>query len=152
MFKPKKILLPNQEAVVKAALQELPMPSRRLFLKQALSLGSLSLLSGCSLGDDSSIEQALQKMSKFNDQVQAWLFDPARMAPTYPESMITRPFPFNAYYGREDIPEVDADDYRLEVSGLVADKHAWTLPELYQLPQSSQVTRLICVEGWSAIG
>ncbi|HEU0186441.1 MAG TPA: molybdopterin-dependent oxidoreductase, partial [Gallionellaceae bacterium] len=47
---------------------------------------------------------------------------------------------------------VDADDYRLEVSGLVADKHAWTLPELYQLPQSSQVTRLICVEGWSAIG
>lgn len=152
MFKPKKILLPDQEAVVKAAVQELPMPSRRLFLKQALSLGSLSLLSGCSLSDESSVEQALLQVSKFNDQVQAWLFDPARMAPTYPESMITRPFPFNAYYGREDIPEVDADDYRLEVSGLVADKHAWTLPELYQLPQTSQVTRLICVEGWSAIG
>ena len=28
----------------------------------------------------------------------------------------------------------------------------WTLPELYALPQVSQVTRHICVEGWSAIG
>jgi DMSO/TMAO reductase YedYZ molybdopterin-dependent catalytic subunit len=30
-------------------------------------------------------------------------------------------------------------------------KH-WTLPDLYALPQVSQVTRHICVEGWSAIG
>ena len=37
------------------------------------------------------------KISYFNDDVQAWLFDPNRLAPTYPESMITRPFPFNAY-------------------------------------------------------
>jgi DMSO/TMAO reductase YedYZ molybdopterin-dependent catalytic subunit len=26
------------------------------------------------------------------------------------------------------------------------------LPELYELPQTSQITRHICVEGWSAIG
>ena len=31
-------------------------------------------------------------------------------------------------------------------------KKAWTLPELYALPQISQITRHICVEGWSAIG
>lgn len=152
MFQPKRMQTLDQNTVVKDALKELPMPSRRLFMQRALSLGGLSLLSGCSLSDENSVERALLKVSRFDDKVQAWLFDPARMAPTYPESMITRPFPFNAYYGREDIPEVDADDYRLEVSGLVADKHAWSLPELYQLPQTSQVTRLICVEGWSAIG
>ena len=28
----------------------------------------------------------------------------------------------------------------------------WTLEELYQLPQVKQITRHICVEGWSAIG
>jgi DMSO/TMAO reductase YedYZ molybdopterin-dependent catalytic subunit len=92
------------------------------------------------------------KISRFNDDVQAWLFDPNKLAPTYPESMITKPFPFNAYYERDKIPEVDGDEYLLEVSGLVADKHSWSLEELYQLPQTDQVTRHICVEGWSAIG
>jgi DMSO/TMAO reductase YedYZ molybdopterin-dependent catalytic subunit len=94
----------------------------------------------------------LKKISMLNDEFQAWLFDPKKLAPTYPETMITKPFPFNAYYGREDIPEIDEEDYFLEVSGLVADKHRWTLAELRQLPQTSQVTRHICVEGWSAIG
>jgi DMSO/TMAO reductase YedYZ molybdopterin-dependent catalytic subunit len=128
------------------------MPSRRLFMQRGLTLGGLSMLSGCALSDENSVERALLKVSEFNDKVQAWLFDPKLMAPTYPESMITQPFPFNAFYGRDEIPEVDAEDFRLEISGLVADKHSWTLKELYQLPQTTQVTRLICVEGWSAIG
>ena len=36
--------------------------------------------------------------------------------------------------------------------GLVDNKKSWTLDELYKLPQVKQVTRHICVEGWSAIG
>lgn len=152
MFKPKRIQTLHQQTIVDAAIKELPMPSRRLFLQRGLTLGGLSMLSGCALSDENSVERALLKVSEFNDKVQAWLFDPKLMAPTYPESMITRPFPFNAFYGAGEIPEIDAEDYRLEISGLVADKHSWTLEELYQLPQTSQVTRLICVEGWSAIG
>ena len=152
MREEKKILTLDEPAVVKAALQELPLPSRRLFMKRALTLGGLSLLSGCAVTDEASVERALMKVSRFNDKVQAWLFDPNRLAPTYPDSMITRPFPFNAFYGRDEIPEIDADSYRLEISGMVADKHAWTLDQLYKLPQTSQVTRHICVEGWSAVG
>jgi DMSO/TMAO reductase YedYZ molybdopterin-dependent catalytic subunit len=152
MIKPTKFQLLDQSSIVKDALHVLPSPARRLFLKRALTLGGLSMLSGCTLSDGASIEKALLKVSSFNDEVQAWLFDPNRLAPTYPESMITRPFPFNAYYGREDIPKVDGTSFRLEISGLVADRHAWSLDELYQLPQTSQVTRHICVEGWSAIG
>jgi len=136
----------------KEALRRIAQPSRRAFLKHSLTLGGLSLLSGCAIVDDKSIEKALMRVSRFNDGVQAWLFDPKRLAPTYPESMITRPFPFNAYYAEDEVPEVDAGPYRLEVSGLVADKHAWTLAELRALPQTDQVTRHICVEGWSAIG
>ena len=82
----------------------------------------------------------------------AALFDPNRLAPTYPDSMITRPFPFNAYYGEDEIREVDGDTWRLEVTGLVADKRNWTLADLRAMPQQEQVTRHICVEGWSAIG
>jgi DMSO/TMAO reductase YedYZ molybdopterin-dependent catalytic subunit len=140
------------DAVVKEALAQLEQPARRLFLRNSLTLGGLSLLTSCVISDDKSAETALMKISRMNDTVQAWLFDPNRLAPTYPESMITRPFPFNAYYAENEAPEVDGNDFRLEVSGLVADRHAWSLPELHALPQTDQITRHICVEGWSAIG
>jgi DMSO/TMAO reductase YedYZ molybdopterin-dependent catalytic subunit len=127
-------------------------PARRAFLQRTLTLGGLSLLSGCSIVDETSVETALMKISRFNDKVQGWIFDPNALAPTYPDSMITRPFPFNAYYGEDEVREVDADSYRLEVSGLVADRRNWKLEELRAMPQTDQVTRHICVEGWSAIG
>ena len=37
-------------------------------------------------------------------------------------------------------------------TGLVENKKSWTLGELYRLPQVKQITRHICVDGWSAIG
>ncbi len=52
----------------------------------------------------------------------------------------------------EGVQSVDGASYKLELSGLIRDKKPWTLPELYALPQTSQITRHICVEGWSAIG
>jgi DMSO/TMAO reductase YedYZ molybdopterin-dependent catalytic subunit len=129
---------------------------RRLFLKRGLSLGALSLLAGCELTDkltyDERVQRVLTAMSRWNDGAQAWLFDPKRLAPEFPESMITRPFPFNAYYDEDEVRVVDAADYQLEVGGLVKEKKAWRLPDLYALPEASQVTRHICVEGWSAIG
>ena len=45
-----------------------------------------------------------------------------------------------------------ASTYQLEIGGLVDNKKPWTLPELYKLPEVSQITRHVCVEGWSAIG
>src|SRR5205823_11445779 len=71
---------------------------------------------------------------------------------TYPESAVQRPFPFNAYYPEDEAPEVDREDYKLEVGGMVDNTKSWTLDELYALPQETQITRLVCVEGWSAIG
>ena len=142
--------------VLKEACREvarrLDAPARRIFMQRSLTLGGLSLLTGCSIVDEESVESALVQVSRFNDKVQARLFDPQRMAPTYPDSMITRPFPFNAYYGEDEIREVDEAGYRLELSGLIADKSAWTLAALRAMPQTSQVTRHICVEGWSAVG
>jgi len=126
---------------------------RRLFLRQGLSLGALALLGGCDVTNADSVQKALWAMSRWNDRVQGWIFDPSRLAPEFPESAITMPFPFNAFYGMDEAPSVDAASYKLELGGLVRDKKPWTLPELYGLqPQVSQVTRHICVEGWSAIG
>lgn len=127
-------------------------PARRLFLRRSLTLGGVSLLAGCSITDHAGVEQALAAISRFNDRVQGWLFDPTQLAPTYPESMMTRPFPFNAYYGENEVRQVDTAGFSLEVTGLVADRRRWRLDELRTMAQSEQVTRHICVEGWSAIG
>jgi DMSO/TMAO reductase YedYZ molybdopterin-dependent catalytic subunit len=93
--------------------------SRRLLGKRVLTLGGIAMLSGCDLSNDNSVNTMLRRISFFNDHVQALLFKPNEMAPTYPESMITRPFPLNAFYGIDDVPQIDAATYRLQVSGLV---------------------------------
>jgi len=125
---------------------------RRLFLKQSLSLGALSMLAGCELTNDDQVQRVLTSMSEWNDRAQGWLFDPKKLAPEYAESRIEAPFPFNAYYGEDEVRVIDQTDYKLELGGLIKERKAWRLPDLYALPQVSQVTRLICVEGWSAIG
>ncbi|HWX00467.1 molybdopterin-dependent oxidoreductase [Collimonas sp.] len=131
---------------------ELVQLQRRLFLRSGLSLGALSLLSGCNLQDGDQVDKVLWAMSRWNDRVQSMLFRPNHLAPTYPASMITKPFPFNAFYDADSAPEIDGDTYKLEVSGLVRDKRSWNLAQLRALPQASQITRHICIEGWSAIG
>jgi DMSO/TMAO reductase YedYZ molybdopterin-dependent catalytic subunit len=136
----------------KDAARLMPEPSRRFFLRAAASLGALTMLTGCDIIDGDTAENALRVVSRFNDRVQAWLFNPNTLAPEYPESAITRPFPFNAYYSQDEAPDVDADNYQLEIGGMVDNKKPWTLPELGKLPEVSQITRLVCVEGWSAIG
>jgi len=126
--------------------------NRRLLLRSGLSLGALTMLSGCNLADGDATDRVLWAMSRFNDRMQALLFSRTQLAPVYPASSLTKPFPFNAFYPMDNVPEIDLDHWALEVSGLVADKSKWPLPRLRALPQEAQITRLICVEGWSAIG
>lgn len=125
---------------------------RRLFLKQSLSLGALTMLSGCTLKDEDAVDRLLFVMSRFNDRMQAALFNPSKLAPLYSETEVTSPFPFNAYYEEGLAPAIDGERYRLLLSGRIENKRPWSLKELRELPQVSQITRQVCVEGWSAIG
>ncbi|MFL9961190.1 molybdopterin-dependent oxidoreductase [Paraburkholderia sediminicola] len=150
--KPDTFLSSHAESIIKDARNELKNPTRRLLGKRVLTLGGIATLSGCDLSNDKSVNTVLRRMSFFNDEVQALLFNPNEMAPIYPESMITRPFQFNAFYDIDDVPEVDAATYRLQVGGLANGKRVWTLDEPRALPQESQITRHICIEAWSAIG
>ena len=121
-------------------------------LRGALSVGGLSLLGGCDLEDDDAVDRALFAMLRLNDRAQAWLFDRHRLAAEFPASAITRPPRFNAYYQIYQVRTVDPASWRLEVGGLVSDRRAWTLADLRAMPQHSQITRHICIEGWSQIG
>jgi DMSO/TMAO reductase YedYZ molybdopterin-dependent catalytic subunit len=142
----------DQSLLVKDAAKLMPDPMRRNFLRGAASLGALTFLTGCDIIDGDTAESVLRKISEFNDGAQAAIFSKTKLAPTYPESAITRPFPFNAYYSVDEAPEVDGASYKFEIAGLVDNKRPWTLDELDALPEVSQITRHVCVEGWSAIG
>ncbi len=143
---------PQRRALADAMRPKLERIGRRGLLRGGFSLGALTMLSGCNLADGDTVDRILLAMSRFNDRVQALLFSGHALAPTYAEDRITRPFPYNAFYPIDNAPDLDAADWKLEVSGLVADRTPWTVERLRALPQESQITRLICVEGWSAIG
>jgi DMSO/TMAO reductase YedYZ molybdopterin-dependent catalytic subunit len=144
--KPKRL---SSLAAFKPQLHRL---ERRLFLKQGLSLGALSLLSGCTLKNDDSVDRVLWAMSHWNDRVQSALFNANKLAPTYSESEVTLPFPFNAYYEEPLAPVIEGSSYSLSLSGMISDKRKLRLADLRELPQVTQITRHVCVEGWSAIG
>lgn len=149
-MKPKPAV--DARLLIKDASRLLHGETRRGFLKYAVGLGSLTMLTGCDVTTDTGAESFLKTISRFNDHMQAALFDPTQLAEEYPETAITDPFPFNAFYEEEKAPEVDVADYTLAVAGKVENKRAWTLGELNALPQVSQITQHICIEGWSAIG
>lgn len=142
----------DADMLVRDAARAMRPLTRRAFLRGSASLGSLVLLTGCNVADGASAESLLKAVSKFNDKVQAALFDPAKLARTYTERDITRPFPFNAFYPEADAPEIAPEDWRLELGGLIEDTTPWTLERLQALPQETQITEHICIEGWSAVG
>ncbi len=133
-------------------LTQLRRLERRHFLRNGLSLGALTMLTGCDLSTkDGFFDRILWAMLRLDDRAQALLFSERRLAATFRPDQITRPFKFNAYYPIAQVRAPDPD-WQLEVGGLVADETSWTLDRLRAMPQEGQITRHICVEGWSQIG
>src|SRR4051794_15111571 len=128
----RSLLIPgvDKKLLVRDAAKLMPDLARRRFIAGGASLGALTLLTGCDVTDSFSAEEMLKKVSKFNDGVQAAIFNPNALAPTFPESAITRPFPFNGYYALEDAPEIDGKEGKLGGRGLVNKKKSGTRKEL----------------------
>ncbi|OYV34100.1 MAG: molybdopterin-binding protein [Rhodospirillales bacterium 20-64-7] len=125
---------------------------RRKLLRSGLSLGALTFLTGCDISDNDTVQSMFAVVSQWNNFVQSELFGAARLAPEYPESMAVKDFRYNAWYHADQAPLLNAADYKLELSGLIDTKKPWSVSDLYALPQKSQITRHVCVEGWSMIG
>src|SRR5262245_41184189 len=126
--------------------------SRRKVLRGAVSLGALSMLTGCNVTNRDAVQSVLKAVSQWNDRAQAALFRPTHLAPTYAPSQVVKPPRFNAYYDVEDVAPVDATNWKLELGGLIEDKRPWTARQIYALPEQEIIVRHICVEGWDYIG
>jgi len=133
----------------KALIEEI---DRRKLLRGAVSLGALTMLTGCNVTHTDAVQSVLKRISQFNDKVQELLFRPNHLAPTFSESQVVKPPRFNAYYEVEDVKPLDPAGWKLELAGLIQDKRPWTVQQIAGLPEQELIIRHICVEGWDYIG
>jgi len=125
---------------------------RRNLLRGAVSLGALTMLSGCNVTDTPQVQTVLRAVSRWNDKTQEAIFRPDHLAPTFDESLVLKPPRYNAHYPVENVKGVDVAQWRFDVTGKVREKKAWTAQEIYALPEQEMIIRHICVEGWDYIG
>ena len=148
-FRPRRVpdpaILDNHRPLIRSI-------ERRGLIRGGVSLGALTMLTGCDVSDDGAVGQALRAVSSLNDRVQAALFDPNKLAPEYPASMVLKPPRFNAYFDVEQLQPVDGATWRLELAGLIAEKRPWTREQIAALPERETIVRHVCVEGWDYIG
>jgi DMSO/TMAO reductase YedYZ molybdopterin-dependent catalytic subunit len=125
---------------------------RRGLLRGTLSLGALTMLTGCDVSEIDSVQKALRAVSSWNDGAQQAIFRSNHLAPTFSPAQVRKPPRFNAYYPIEDVKPVDGASWTLELAGRIDDKQPWTAQRLYALPEQEIIIRHICVEGWDYIG
>lgn len=126
---------------------------RRLFIAS-----SLSALGGCgpisaALSQNQGVQRVLASAEGLNHVV----IGTRGLAREYRERDVDRHFRVNGFATPSDAryAELIARNfapYRLVVGGAVERPHAFSVSELYRMPQRTQITRHDCVEGWSAIG
>jgi len=149
IFRPKHGI---DQGVLQENKQLIETINRRKVLRGAVSLGALSMLTGCDVTSRDSVQSVLKAISQWNDRAQAALFRPNHLAPTYAPSQVVKPPRFNAYFDVEDLKPVDVSNWKLELGGLIEDKRPWTIGQIYELPEQEIIVRHICVEGWDYIG
>jgi DMSO/TMAO reductase YedYZ molybdopterin-dependent catalytic subunit len=91
-------------------------------------------------------------VSSWNDLAQSVIFRPNHLAPTYSEAEVVKPPRFNAHYDIEEVKSVDVAAWKLELSGRIENKKAWTAQEIYALPEQEMIIKHICIEGWDYVG
>ncbi|MFY9835754.1 MAG: molybdopterin-dependent oxidoreductase [Xanthobacteraceae bacterium] len=143
---------PSDQSVFRESRKIVDDFNRRGLLRGALSLGALTMLTGCDVSEIDSVQNALRKVSAWNDGVQETIFRTHHLAPTFGPSQVVKPPRFNAYYPIENVKPVDGASWTLELAGSVADKRPWTAQRFYELPEQEIIIRHICVEGWDYIG
>jgi DMSO/TMAO reductase YedYZ molybdopterin-dependent catalytic subunit len=149
IFRPRKPVDQSVLAENRALVDDI---NRRNVLRGAVSLGALALLTGCDVSENDSVQKALRAVSSWNDRVQAAIFRPNHLAPTFSAAAVVKPPRFNAYYDIEDVKPVDGATWTLQLAGRIEDKRPWTAQQIYGLPEQELIIRHICVEGWDYIG
>lgn len=132
--------------------------NRRRFITLAGAGAGGLVLAGCDRwSSDESARNFLDKTDTLTEAVQRLVVRDGTLAREFTEADISANFRANGSIEVAD-PEYNRiagggfADYRLKVSGMVAEPLSLSLDEIRALPARTQITRHDCVEGWSSIG
>ncbi len=107
---------------------------RRLFLRQTLSLGALTLLTGCDISDQDAVQSRAATSVALERPGAGLPVQPRRSwRRPFPRAPAVRDFRYNACFPMDQAPKLDAADYRLELAGLIANKRPWTVDAALRL-------------------
>ncbi len=105
---------------------------------------------GCDASPGGKTEKVLNQFQKFNDGVQASVFDSTKLVAPIADKDLTPESKFRTNSYRTDTPTSDTSGgWRLEVQGLVKYPGLYTLDMIKSLGTTVQNTKHVCVEGWS---
>ncbi len=135
--------------------------NRRRFLAGSSALGAGLTLSGCDQFDflaqrGHPVRQSLEQANVLTYQTQRLLIGDQTLAREYAASEIrqgmkpngsTEPTTSEYMFLRAQ----NFEPYRLTIKGMVEREVSFSLAELRNMPEQSQITRHDCVEGWSCI-
>ena len=123
IFRPKK---PVDQSVLTENRALLDDINRRSVLRGAISLGALTMLTGCGVSETNRYKKVLRAVSSWNDRVQEGDLPPRSFGADLRPAQVVKPPRFNAHYGVEDVMPVDGATWKLELAGLINDKRPWT--------------------------
>lgn len=100
--------------------------------------------------NDQGIPWPLRRMLELNEKIGRTMFDPSRLAPTFPLSMAGKPRA-NGNLGLGN--DFDPQSWKLKVTSVLSEgkPHEFSIQEIRGLPHVEIVTELKCVEGWSQV-
>ena len=125
---------------------------RRGVLRGAISLGALTLLTGCDVSEEAPVQKVPARRVGMERSRAGDDFPARSSGADLQPAQVVKPPRFNAYYDIEDVKPVDGATWKLELAGRIANKQPWTAQQIYQLPEQEIIIRHVCVEGWDYIG
>jgi DMSO/TMAO reductase YedYZ molybdopterin-dependent catalytic subunit len=135
--------------------------SRRRLLAGAAIMGSGAALSGCDVFDaqlrrGAGLRGVLESANTLTYRVQRMLIGGTALAQEFTEADIRQPMRPNGVTQPDDptyaaLAGGNFADWRLDVTGMVAQPLSLSLADLRTMPSRTQITRHDCVEGWSCI-
>jgi DMSO/TMAO reductase YedYZ molybdopterin-dependent catalytic subunit len=98
---------------------------------------------------DSGQPWPFRRALQMNEALWEALWDPTRLAPTYPRSAAAKNPRVNGHLGLD--PKADPAAWKLAVEGAAAGPLALALADVQALPAHDLVSELRCVEGWTIV-